>query len=373
MRYPYVRLRYRKYSVKGILISKAELKHTNDKVIITIYIYNRQKKYFLNKIKNLKSLDLYKKSKNTTFGRAFLKLKIIKSKCLYITRKVIRQRKILLKTLNLNNKFHNIENIIKNSYENNYEKKYLNNYLIKNLHREVLYIYIKQNLFFNKSKFKYNYILPLTNLIKNFYPNKKVEFNLVNLKYLYLNSYILTQTVVTKLRNRRNILIRVLIAALMMFKLPVINKLVFNNDIENKKIKTQNLTINSLLRNRFLFNSKTLNNDNLDLILNNIYNTNLLMKKLPDKNQTKYVTNNVLSIVKYKSVTGIRIEGAGRLTRRFIAQRAVFKKRYIGNLKNIDSSLKGLSSVTFRGYAKSNLQYTLLKSRIRMGSYGIKG
>ena len=41
-------------------------------------------------------------------------------------------------------------------------------------------------------------------------------------------------------------------------------------------------------------------------------------------------------------------------------------------MKNMDSSYKGLSAVVLRGYARSNLQYTKLKSRIRIDSFCLK-
>jgi hypothetical protein len=61
------------------------------------------------------------------------------------------------------------------------------------------------------------------------------------------------------------------------------------------------------------------------------------------------------------------------LTRRFTASRSVFKVKWKGNLKNIDSSYKGLSTVMLRGHAKSNVQYTNVNSKNRNGSFGIKG
>lgn len=80
----------------------------------------------------------------------------------------------------------------------------------------------------------------------------------------------------------------------------------------------------------------------------------------------------VFKNIKNVDVTGIRIEAAGRLTKRNTAAKSVFKLRYTGNIKDMDSSYKGLSSVTLRGFAKSNLQHTKSESYIRIGSYGIK-
>jgi hypothetical protein len=72
-------------------------------------------------------------------------------------------------------------------------------------------------------------------------------------------------------------------------------------------------------------------------------------------------------------MAGVRLEVKGRLTRRFTASRAVFKIRWKGGLKNIDSSYKGLSSVLLRGHAKSNVQYSMFNSKTRNGAFGLKG
>ncbi len=70
---------------------------------------------------------------------------------------------------------------------------------------------------------------------------------------------------------------------------------------------------------------------------------------------------------------GIRLEVAGRLTRRYRADRALFKVKWKGGLKNIDSSYKGLSSVNMRGYVNPNVEYSILASKRRIGSFAVKG
>jgi hypothetical protein len=52
-----------------------------------------------------------------------------------------------------------------------------------------------------------------------------VEFNIVNLKAIYLNSDIFTQAIALKIRNRDNKLLRVLRSFLTMIKLPKVNLL----------------------------------------------------------------------------------------------------------------------------------------------------
>ena len=54
------RVRFKRLSILKIFVSKAEIKHTNTKAIITIYVYNRQKIYFYNKINNILLLNKLK-------------------------------------------------------------------------------------------------------------------------------------------------------------------------------------------------------------------------------------------------------------------------------------------------------------------------
>jgi hypothetical protein len=70
---------------------------------------------------------------------------------------------------------------------------------------------------------------------------------------------------------------------------------------------------------------------------------------------------------------GIRLEVKGRLTRRYRADRAIYKLFWKGGLKNIDSSYRRISSVLFRGYLNSNTSYSMSKSKRRIGSFAVKG
>jgi len=82
---------------------------------------------------------------------------------------------------------------------------------------------------------------------------------------------------------------------------------------------------------------------------------------------------NILNSTKHKNIYGVRLEAQGRLSRRLTASRSVFKLKYKGSLKNIDSSYKNLSSVMLRGNTKSNIQLTKISSKTRNGSFGLKG
>ena len=95
--------------------------------------------------------------------------------------------------------------------------------------------------------------------------------------------------------------------------------------------------------------------------------TNIYLKLL---NYNSYY--DIINSIKHKSISGVRLEGKGRLTKRLTASRSIFKFRYKGSLKNIDSSYKGLSTVMLRGHFKSNMQYTKISSKTRNGSFGLK-
>ena len=48
--------RFRRLTINKIFISKAELKHTNSKVIITLYVYNEERRILLNRLKRIEDM-----------------------------------------------------------------------------------------------------------------------------------------------------------------------------------------------------------------------------------------------------------------------------------------------------------------------------
>ena len=308
--------RLRKLSSSKIYVSNGEFKHTNNKVVITLYLFNRQKFNIDKKIRK----GFYKTwSNQDVLNKRWL---LIQAKAIQSMKKWNKKKLVLID--------------IMESYTNNkqiIDYKNLSKYIIlfykklikKSLDKYLLHKYYQQLVFINKSKFNYNYLQYLKKYIEKIY-NKNVEFNLVNLRRFYLNSDILSESVTIKIRKNRRKLLKYL------------------NTLK-RKVKVRNK------KNIFY-----------QPILNKFNNT--------DK---KYLEEVVLRNIKYKHVTGFRLETRGRLTRRYTASRSVSKLRYKGNLLNIDSSYRGLSSVLLKGNQKSNLQHTKLKSKTRIGSFGIKG
>lgn len=374
---PRLRARVRRLSTNRMLVSKAEVKHTGDKAIVTVYVFNRSKKYYFNLIKNIAPIDQMDKYLSTE-AKMDLYLKGLPKASAILIRKIKdKALKVRLRLKNHNSRFIKLiknEGLAANVYKN-HETKYLKHYAIKILRKEILSIFYKQLIFFNRSKFENIYVIPFTKLIERVY-RKKVEFNFVNLKYLYLNSYLFSDTLVLKLRNRKNRLLRVLRTSLLMFTLPRMDGLAVYNEIYNRKKHIQNLNLNDLKTNNYnlKLKSSSSSTDVLEHTLLKLDSSNSLSFYSNDSLKSyASILNSVFGFLKNKFVSGVRLEVAGRLTRRNTAARAVSKLRYRGNIKDMDSSSKGLSTVMLRGHAKPNLQYSKLGSKIRIGSFGLKG
>jgi len=356
IRSPRIRKWMRRLSTNRILVSKAELKHHGtDKVIITLYIYNRQAKYYKNKMTKLFkkimyiSLGLKLKVARMRFKK---KINLLNQKGLNLMSKIEHNKSLILRTLNWNeNKFLT------------YEKDYFKIFIKRSLKKERLYIYLKEIMSLNKFKFKNTYLLPLQMLIQKIY-NKKVVFNLVILKNYHLNSDIFTQILAIKLRNRKNRLLRVLKTSLRKIRLPSQSKLIYLDIYKYKNNETQDLITKDLFFKNVNFNGTDQYSDNLDKSIKTLYSNNL-----KDLN----IENTVLNSIKHKAVSGIRLEASGRLTRRITAAKSIYKFKYIGNLRNIDSSILKRSSVILRGNLRSNLQFSKIKSKTKIGSFGLKG
>ena len=345
----------KRLSTNRMFVSKADIKHTNTKAIITVYIYNAERRYILNKLKKIDPmLTLSTKKQNKKIRLITLKtIKVIN-----LTKKIIFKLK---KTIKWG----------KDIYEYPLTQQY-KKFLKKLLRKEKRNIFYKYLLWLNKSKFQDTYINPFNKLLRNFL-NKNIEFNLVNLKYYYLNSSIFSQLIAIKLKRRSNRLLKVLKFFLRGVNLPDLDKLserfAFLNKQERKSFFKRVKSL-SIFNNEFLYKRS---NDILakkDLI-NQVLQEITLKKDKKDKEN--FIENTVLKTLKEKVVAGVRIEASGRLTRRLIAARSIHKVRYKGSLKNIDSSYKGLPSVMLRGHVKSNIQYTKITSKTRNGSFGLKG
>ena len=330
----YKSFKQRYSSFNRIYASKAEIKHTNNKAILTVYLYNREKIALLNKIQELensfyKKVDLFNKNKFKSIP------------------------------INLKKKAIDFES---NDY--NIINKPIKAFLIRKVRLLRRY---KLLLSLNKYKFEEKLLYKLKNFIIKFY-NKKVEFNIVNIKSVVFHSDFFTNILISRLKNRKNNILYAMDAILNRVVLPKVNKIVErsllkkNYDVLENKYK--NLNVSFLLKNK-----------NLSQFLYNLYNNIIKYKKI---NNIKYkywhkIYGTIFNSINYKNMGGVRLEVKGRLTKRYRADRSVFKLRWKGGLKNIDSSYKGLSTVNFRGYAKANVDYSIFTSKRRIGAFAVKG
>ena len=56
----YISRKKKRRSFSRIFVSIPEIKHTNNKATITLYVFNKEKLYLLKKYKNMKSFDYNK-------------------------------------------------------------------------------------------------------------------------------------------------------------------------------------------------------------------------------------------------------------------------------------------------------------------------
>lgn len=300
-------------SFQKIFVSKPEIKHLNSKAIVTVYTYNVQGRSIFNNVKRL----------------------------------ILLKRGLILKV---------IFNILLIQQRNGLLKKY---FLLDKVLNHLRRLKLKLNL--NKYKFEDKLLYKLSKFISKYY-NKKIEFNIVNLKSVMFNSDLFTEILTYKLKNRRSSPLRLMNIFLNKAPLPDVNRI----KERSRVIKSVDYDlIGNKLKNLNLY---SITGDNLENLLKDIYGTNMVTNT---KDQAVYDT--IFKSINYKNTCGVRLEVKGRLTKRYRADRAVYKLRWKGGLRNIDSSYKGLSSVNFRGFIVPNLQYSINTAKRRIGAFAVKG
>lgn len=314
-----------RYSANKVYTSRAELQHTNSKILITLYTYNKKKLSFENILRNLATLIKFRKI-------------VVATRKVFIPNHKNRVVHLLKSNFFIFNKwntafFKEKTNLFNYSLRANLKKKYFNFYNIPNYNNKLLkkLFRMQKNLFDSTKKIHFNISLftslglnlrnlGFISLLEKLY-NKKIKINLVELRAIHLNSDVFSLAVALKLRDRKNKAVRVLRkAVLQMVKIPDLHTLITFDDTTEPLNK-----------------------------------------------------NNIINNIKQQVVSGVRFEASGRLTRRLTAMRAVFKYRYAGSLKNIRSSFNSESATMLRGYLKSNLQHSLINSKTRNGTFGLKG
>ena len=192
------------------------------------------------------------------------------------------------------------------------------------------------------------------------------------------NVDIFTEILTSKIKKEKSSPIFSINALLSKIVLPEVNTIIErgrlerNVDLDLVDNKFINLNVSSII------NKKNLFKDSLNKLLFDLYykttfeKENKLNEVFTDKSYYLKIRDIILDNIKYKNMYGARLIVKGRLTRRYRADRAIYKIKWKGGLKNIDSAFRGLSTVTFRGFMDSNVERSIFVSKRRIGSFGVK-
>ena len=235
--------------------------------------------------------------------------------------------------------------------------------LAKNLYKLLTTIRrYRLKLSLNKYKLEEQFLCELSQLISKYY-SKKVEFNIVNLKSIAYNGDIFTEILTSKIKKEKSSSILSINALLSKIVLPKVNTIMERGrlekivDLELVDNKFRNLNVSSIINNHNLLK------DNINKLLYDIYYKTTFEKEsklnedvFTDNTYHLKIRDIILNNIKYKNMGGARLIVKGRLTKRYRADRAVYKMKWKGGLKNIDSAFKGISSIVFRGYLDSNVE-----------------
>jgi hypothetical protein len=225
-----------------------------------------------NSKKKVKMIEEIKETKQITFYDAYsyivesfidetsLYLKALNNYFKYLTRlveiKILNNREKYLIFIKIANKFNTYSYPDYDYYKNIAEKRYMDS-LYK----------LRYLLKLNSVKFEKPFILRLTELVENLY-NKKVEFNIVNLKKVHLSSDILTQAIAVKRKLKRINVYNLLVHSINKIKLP-------SNRFSDKvyEFNKDEYLLNKI-RNRYIndmFNDEAIKTDPLNKLLLNYF------------------------------------------------------------------------------------------------------
>ena len=365
----FVYLKKRRNFLRRIFVSDANIKYTNDKAKITLYTINKEKKALKRKYHKLNTKITYRLFENYAdfYNNYIKKIYSLLSKKYkmydeyFFVRDFIRKSKYIKYTFKYLNTFLKLNHLI---------LKKMWNELIKNRSGKYFNYLRKYNLLYSLNQFKFNKIRllsKLTYLLEQII-GKKIQYNIVNLKSITHHPDIFTDLLTLKVKkdrlNPRRRMQSVLHKACILKK----------NRIQERS-ETQKADKIDIFRDKYrdlkIISHLGKKNNDLSLLLNNILEETHNKKNIVNEN--KEIHSLIFNSIGYKHLSGIKLKVSGRLTKRYRADRAIQVLKWKGGLKNIDSSFKRLSSVSFRGNANSNVSYSWSKSKRRIGSFAVKG
>lgn len=464
----------RRSTTKQLFLSKTEIKQTNEKATITVYIFNRETQYIIKRmfatfnyfrkwliskkiisiVPRPRLLRKYGKGrdfKNELYSSLERFIRILSKKGVIlkgvfnkkIKEYIIVEKKLYVKNTHIlywnmrfyffilsfldihsvflkkkmkvngknkkikesyltfkGNKIFDLKQLIKNPMQLN---QYLLNVIVSKLEiniekiEDAINIYRKEtyqdfsNIFFKHIKmliFYYKYLGLIKQKLKEYIPylqllltkiyNKKVEVNIVIMRYIHLNTDTLLQAMAVKLRNRKSKITRVLRKSLSLIRIKPRYKTFLIMENQKSLINKKTNYMQLLQTYKGLSIDTMFNYNNVFCKLSSLVFSNPKKKTLNESNKFTKNIYSQMEGLKYKWVTGVCLLANGRLTKRYTASRAVHKTRYRGSLRNFDFlQLNSLGSnpnaALLRGKFRANAQDTFVADRRRIGSFGIKG
>jgi hypothetical protein len=229
--------------------------------------------------------------------------------------------------------------------------------IISKLIRKNIYkLYYKYLLFINKSKFDNIYLNKLLPILKIIYKRNPI-INIINLKHYFVNSELLSRLMVMKIRNRKINLKRLILKLKRSLDSRIYSYKRYRKILSKPKYLFMNLSKNNILLYR------------PDRIIK--VDRNYFSKLIQEVRSNR--PNIMLNYIYHKNVSGIMMRINGRLTKRFTASRSINKVFNKGFVKNMYSQYNGFSTPMLKGFRMSNVQYTNINYKTRVGAFGIKG
>jgi hypothetical protein len=306
--------------------------------------------------------------------------------------------------------------LIKMRKYENIKRLYYNKLTLK--YRRCQYRYYISKYKFEKTKF-----LPILTKLLNKFMNKKIEYNIINLNSIVYSPDIFTKAIILKLIKKKiklhkyvgyvlgnviiskddNVILRKNFFKVnkdhYMNKNSFVNKyknLCLINVLNEDKGFLKNIRVASKAskRSKQQYRSQggkpyyaTISKDSPGAVQANhqkLSNMAGLVNPLSTKNRSvsnkdtallnyNRLSDIIFNKVRYKKLGGVIIRVKGRLSKRYRADRAVHLMKWREGLKDIDSSLKRLSTSNYRGYQPSHVLKGFACNKRRIGQYGVVG
>ncbi len=355
--------------LRKIYVSSLETKHINSKIIMTFYTLNWGRVKLLKNYTKFLNFSTFKIIKMWRL-RLRNKINLFMSKDLEKKDLMYKEYKKTGKDLFVY-KYKLLSESLK--WYNLYMKLYLTRVMKFKFFEELKYLRKSEfNFRLNNSKFD-TFLPKLGNMLSKIYKNN-IEFNIINLKSYSLHSDIFTEILTSKIDKKNMLPNFVLKDAIKDVDLAKANH------VEEKSFYMKSKD-SSLIENKYK-NLSLLSIINSKEVINNTCSLNKLLKEITNytsESLGKYnedysnISDMIFNSIKYKNLGGMRIEVKGRLSKRYRADRSVFKMKWKGSLKDIDSSYKNLPTKVYRGVRKPNILYSLSPSKRRVGAFALRG